>query len=1175
MADIINSQNPLNDYSDPSKTPTISVDGLSVNTNYAFVGVVDTLAVTNNNSYPSPQTGQNNSQQATVLSAKNIPISNGYTNFPKAKQGDPTILGVQFQLNVPNTSNKTSINQPQQITFLNYISFSFQDVPANWSVWYKNPLTGVMVQLTDINGNYVGGRTLGQVSKPWTFQEIYCQTIGTSLIEIRLDRNIPIITTLSTQNVFQKPYSFGLGNVNFKLLALDDYSQIPETAILASKNALGLTEQYVKIQHDSSQIQSPFNRTSSQSTTIYWKSEPQPVANAVVCLYVDMASQQAIDSMYLDPLYTGVGMNLYYSNDNTINNIFWCSRNQTFFTQKDANNPISFLNVGEQVLGPFGNTRSGAVVQKASNSGLICPGNIQIDGNQSWAMGLQFTPNNLDSGSGTLINQLFYDNSTNPVNTVNTVKLSYAISGKNINFTAIINGISLSTVTVNKMNMPTGGWVSPPYTITFGYDNSTPNQYGNSPPYIYMYVNVSNSLSNNILTSNPVTVSQMTPLYDYATPTSNQNNGYVGNIVLGNSVPGGSPADGVILNFWIRQDSITQSIFNSYKSNSRFFIDSYGPKTSLRGDYKTLLLARLNNVNCYSGPSSEYYEAKTWTPVQSDLQLRKSTYSLPLINARYIKFEFTNLKGENYQLIEGTANYTYKLFPSDVLAYWSNQEEKTNGLKLNNYIGLSTQTAGAPVSNVGLNNLTFATASGNFASRQPPTLGTLVSSQTGSVASYAGGNQQSAVIDPTSSSTLLSHLTGSQQNDNSTIPYLIPKFTQTSVHNYNFQTIKQTWNKAYFVGLKALQFYKRNQSCVDDTEYYYDACINPPGTITSLSNTSIFDSTGATFPFNENVMENEVSNGYLATASGQYIYTLPLTSFSPVSSFQLAANCSDWVSLIPQDQALMTNNNTSYITTNNCQTLQPITNSLLTSGVWQISPFYPNQNYGIQTQIINNLPTSISDSIGMRISAAVRFYLPTSSNGTYQLNFYATIDGIQTLIGSKSINAQTMVWTDLEVVFSIPSIASAIGNFYATFTQTNSQINEPVYVTMFSMFYNPISFAWTFDKTNFFSITSTINDPKGYNSLSASNSYFANANNFFVRVKAHNSGAQLNSILIAPQYPFNAYTPNANIDYYPDPRTNEVLSKVPVFNQPMFQLPNNFIPASYSLQNTSYATQIP
>lgn len=67
MADIINSQNPLNNYSDPSKTPTISVDGLSVNTNYAFVGVVDTLAVTNNNSYPSPQTGQNNSQQATVL----------------------------------------------------------------------------------------------------------------------------------------------------------------------------------------------------------------------------------------------------------------------------------------------------------------------------------------------------------------------------------------------------------------------------------------------------------------------------------------------------------------------------------------------------------------------------------------------------------------------------------------------------------------------------------------------------------------------------------------------------------------------------------------------------------------------------------------------------------------------------------------------------------------------------------------------------------------------------------------------------------------------------------------------------------------------------------------------------------------------------------------------------
>ena len=54
----------------------------------------------------------------------------------------------------------------------------------------------------------------------------------------------------------------------------------------------------------------------------FWRSFPQPDSNAVVSLYVDVRSSngsaQLIDKVYIDPVYTGQTLNLYYSNDETV-----------------------------------------------------------------------------------------------------------------------------------------------------------------------------------------------------------------------------------------------------------------------------------------------------------------------------------------------------------------------------------------------------------------------------------------------------------------------------------------------------------------------------------------------------------------------------------------------------------------------------------------------------------------------------------------------------------------------------------------------------------------------------------------------------------------------------------------------------------------------------------------
>jgi hypothetical protein len=1134
--------NPLNAYVDPSLIPSMSSDGLVINKRYAITGIVDTINTTET-VYPAPQTGQSTIQNQTSLINSTPPSLPGFTDFPKAVQGDTTITGMQFNLQVPSTFNNISSVQTQQSIFINYISFNFWDVPANWTLWYLDPITESMLQVTDANGYYVQGTTTGTNPFNWVFVEANFQTISTNLLEIRMNRNVNATPSANGTNIFANPYSFGVGNVNIKLIGYNDYRQVPDSASLASISSLGTSEEYVKIQRDSSQIQAPVNRTNPLPSNNYWRSQPQPVGDAVVCLYIDMGSSQTMDRMYLDPLYSGVGMNVYYSNDTTVNQPFYCSRRQTQFSQNDSSNPITFLNVGEQLWGPFGNTKSGAVFPSnsaATNAGLILPNDLQIDGTQNWAMGLQFTPN-FGASTGTLINQ------------GSAVKLSYSISGSNITFSAIVNSNTAITQTVAVQTKPSSGWVNPPYTIIFGYDKIT-----ESSPYVFMYVSINQSVVTNP-TTNTVTASTSSNALSDTT------------IVLGNNAIGGATANGVISNFWLRQDVINSSIANAYVVSPRPFVNSYGVSSSLRGDYNALLLAPLNNANCYAGPSSEYYEGKSWTPLQGNFSLRKSTYTLPVFNAKYIKLEFTNLKPEPYQLLEPSVTRSYNTFPPAVINYWNELEFSIQNTINNNYYPLYTSSTGSPVTNVALGNLTLTTASGNFAQYQPPTLGEFNASQTGSAASTQTANQNAAVVDPTSSTSLTSYLDQNSSFYQTSVPFLIPKFYEQGIHNYTSNTIEQNWNQAYFVGLKALEFYKSDPIIVDDTEYYYDTCTSSPGTIVSSNSTSIFDNSDATLQLS-NSLNNGVPAGYVNTSitQSQQIFTLPLSSFSPVTSFQLAATFSDWVSFLPIDHALFTNNNLSYITSNNCTIAQQITSWNINSGVYQYSQLKSNLQYGIQTQTISSLPSAILDSAGLRISAAVRFFLPSTSQGVYQLNLHATIAGIDTIIASKTVTPGVNTWTDLQVAYSIPIDGSVIlTNIYTTFTQTNSNINEPFYVSMFSTFYNPISFAWSTDRTALYAITTTINDSNAYNSVfyvdPAHNT--SSVYNFYVRVKAHTYGAYLNSILIAPQYSYNAYTPNASIDYYPDPRTNQVWSKVPTNGQPLFQFSSDFFPAAWSQTN--------
>ena len=141
--------------------------------------------------------------------------------------------------------------------------------------------------------------------------------------------------------------------------------------------------------------------------------------------------------------------------------------------------------------------------------------------------------------------------------------------------------------------------------------------------------------------------------------------------------------------------------------------------------------------------------------------------------------------------------------------------------------------------------------------------------------------------------------------------------------------------------------------------------------------------------------------------------------------------------------------------------------------------------------------------------------------------------------------------------------------------QTNPQVSEIMYITMLSTFYNPISYAWSTDnKVTFNPITSVINDQNGFVTINNSTGASLNGNyhTFFMRVKSHQAGAKLQSILISPNYSFDPYTPSASIDYFPDPRTNENINRVSPNDHPMFYLSNDFFPGNYALNQVSLVT---
>lgn len=279
---------------------------------------------------------------------------------------------------------------------------------------------------------------------------------------------------------------------------------------------------------------------------------------------------------------------------------------------------------------------------------------------------------------------------------------------------------------------------------------------------------------------------------------------------------------------------------------------------------------------------------------------------------------------------------------------------------------------------------------------------------------------------------------------------------------------------------------------------------------------------------------------YLVTASGMGEVTQTITYSATIIS---------GIAPISYTQVTMVSG-TSYLNflTNQPSDTNEINVTLTTSG--EITYSQAGLFNGYTTSWVSPL---LTDS--MRISAVARIFLPYTSNGTYSLNLYSNLN---TLLATNYFTGlPTQTWIDLTVDYVLPE-QTTNQSFYAVLGQNYS--SEIYQMSMFGIFYNPISYQFSTDGNTWVPIIIGMNDPFTTISLGEP------TQNLSLKVTFLEDYSTINAIQIVPVFTQNPFYNSTNINFLSDPKINEIQERVPASLQPLFQPISIDFPFIYSQQ---------
>lgn len=672
---------------------------------------------------------------------------------------------------------------------INYMALDLPHVPHHFYILYWDDATKKWVEVVGDNGyairfypdgavpQIIGPSTVLQAHQHpthygadhWMHYDIAIRPITTSKFLFIGTRGFGSRNNIQPISPVGKlaPYSLGLRNLDFGYRILTK-SDVPVTDrdpdIVTERQSF---TQVVDMLGSPVELKMRENRASDLLNGRLWKCEPQPYSYAVVNLYIDARNSsgaaQVVDRFHLDPVTSGVRMNLYYSNADPAPGDF-----------KPADTPLGF---------PLVRT-AGEVDPTIDSDGLVFPGDkisyldvdnqaVQWDPTKPWWIGVEWQPqfNYTETTDHVIFDtgpfQLVWQNSTWSLgfDTDGLLTMSPFEFGFNQRLQALIGYDGTSVF----FYMPNSGAVFVPAdlsalacsAIRFGAEQGATVEEDiiNANSRLRTFVLKSEARSMSVNTDDTSTLGLVIPeamqgfLDDPATYVT-------------------TPAYD-----WQEDGSTTNALL---RFNAKF----------ISGDVGT----GVNPWGFIGGPG-DIYAAIAWTPVARDFKLAKGDLEFNPITAKYFKMEFTNLAAQHYDYY-GPTTTKVQVFPAQI-----KQQAQT------------TVTSQVPNTDAGIATNTDIAPTINFRDAVAITPNPGPNDIPVTEAMYA--------TDPNSAQKLTS--LGNIYNFQPwQAPTVAPRFGGTQQHYYETVEVVQQSRIGYFVAISGLEMYRVDYAANDDTEQYIE-----------------------------------------------------------------------------------------------------------------------------------------------------------------------------------------------------------------------------------------------------------------------------------------------------------------------------------------------------------------
>lgn len=1024
---------PLKDYVTPGPTPGISSDGLVYNKIYAHTGVVDALPASNN-------TSPYNDPTISLINNSN------YIQFNPATQtewissqdfGGPNSAPVVLNFYVSNT------------TYFNAINFNVLNVPC-----YVELLWSDGTPISDASTFVITGGPDINTTTDWVNIK-YAATSTLSIqsgsyIQIRITRqNTVQRQSALTNTLVDIPYSIGVKNLSIRL-NIQSYSDVPVSASgvpqpFVVQNKFGFIETY------NEKVYSLSNALNNNSHS-YWKSEPQPVGDAIVNFYMQVSDGVTITSLnrlYINPVYDGCRFNLYYTtNTGTDASQFTWTPVQRDFSLRSGIYEIptvqcTYLKLEFVQLVPEIYDLPFDMVTKTINA---FPYDVE-----EYFTGLESS---------------IIDGNTK----------TYSFFGSNNNqqpiYTSTYSTMFGAANSVDASSWPAIGVLNS--STTGGTTNQMPNSSTQviDPTISYKLIGTDGRYNNQTYTQFLQRKFPDTRVHNYTQITINQT--------------------------WHQAYFVGLYYIAAFYENTSY--DNIQPSLGS-------LISR-NNNNTFAGQDNNSYimlnpDDTATTPWVSTID-KFTGFSIAGLTTDWQSF-----LPDNQVLLKDTSNLIGSniTYPFNVV---SNFGSTSNVIALSGTVSgsYSVQTGLYTLSSNIVNYLdaNFLNGTSSWTALGSTTISnttvTVWSGATSSGISVSGG-QFSAAYNFTLPGVYSPSGTQAWMDQFGASPYAVAGFggyaVPSSGLNYYFL------NNIQVAGISGVPQVNTNLTM-------YTRFINP-STGQPIAGTTV--------------------TGTVATVT------------SGIGSNVVTATGGIWSSSIPSNtvQMVISGSGSPFSLFDLSVSTTPVT-------TW-VSP---------------------SDRNSMRVSAVARVYLPSTNNGTYRISLMGTdYSGNITEITYKQFRSNSLpigTWINIEV----PGYS---GNNYQSFSarisQTDSKVNEIMYMSMLSPFYHPVRYEYTTQSGsgNWKPIITGINN---INSVVSTTSPGAAASGIQVRLTALDPNVFITSLSIVPRYTGNPYYISANIDYIGDSKTNELSSRTPASRKKLFLLNKEVYPTRFSIEQVANTT---